>query len=66
MTPVLMVEAGNHKLLLHKKEIRLRAAAALAEEPDLLSYSLKHISENTTEEAINLSLIHISEPTRPY
>ena len=57
ITPVLMVEAGNHKLLLHKKEIRLRAAAALAEEPDLLSYSLKHISENTSEQAINTYLI---------
>jgi hypothetical protein len=57
MTPVLMVEAGNHKLLLHKQEIRLRAAAALAEEPDLLSYSLKHISENTSQEAIDTYLL---------
>ena len=57
ITPVLMVEAGNHQILLHKQEIRLRAAAALAEEPDLLSYSLKHISENTSEEAINTYLL---------
>ena len=57
MTPVLMVEAGNHKLMLYQKEIRLKAAAALAEEPDLISYSLKSIAENKQTKAIDTFLL---------
>lgn len=52
-----MVEAGNHKLMLYQTEKRLKAAAALAEEPDLISYSLKSIAENSTTDAINTYLL---------
>lgn len=55
-TPLVLAEGGNHQFLKHKQSVRLRAAAALDEEPDLLTYSLNGISQNKTEDAINLYL----------
>jgi len=56
-TPMVLVGAGNHQLLKHQQSIRLRAAAALDEEPDLLTYSVKGISENRSSEIINTYLL---------
>lgn len=55
-TPVVLAETGNHQFLKHKKEVRLKAAAALAEEPDLITYSLNAIAQNKVDETVNLYL----------
>jgi len=55
-TPLVIAEVGNHELQKYKQEIRLRAAAALAEEPDLLTYSVKGIAEGKTNEVIDTYL----------
>jgi len=56
-TPVVVLGAGNHQLLKHQQSIRLRAAAALDEEPDLLTYSIKGISENRSSDVIDTYLL---------
>jgi TPR repeat protein len=56
-TPVLLAGAGNHQLLKYQQSKRLRAAAALHEAPDLLTYSVKGISENRSSEVINTYLL---------
>ena len=55
-TPLVLAEGGNHQFLKYKKEKRLRAAAALKEEPDLLTYSLNGIANGKVDETINLYL----------
>lgn len=50
-TPLLVAEAGGHKLARHEEDIDVRAAAALQEEPDLLTYSVQAISHGRTDEA---------------
>ncbi len=50
-TPLLVAEAGGHKLARHEEDIKVRAAAALADEPDLLTYSVQAISRGKTDEA---------------
>lgn len=55
-TPLVMAEVGNHEFQKYKQEIRLRAAAALKEEPDLITYSVKGIAERKTDEVINTYL----------
>ncbi len=56
-TPVLLAGAGNHQLLKYQQSKRLRAAAALHQEPDLLTYSVMGISENRSTEVINTYLL---------
>ena len=50
-TPLLVAEAGGHQLARHDEDIKVRAAAALEDEPDLLTYSIQAISRNRTEQA---------------
>lgn len=50
-TPLLVAEAGGHQLARHNEDIRVRYAAALKEEPDLLTYSVQAISRGNTEVA---------------
>ncbi len=56
-TPVILAGAANHQLLKYQQSIRLKAAAALHEEPDLLTYSVKGISEKRSNEVINTYLM---------
>ena len=50
-TPLLVAEAGGHQLARHDEDIKVRAAAALDEEPDLLTYSVQAISRGQAAEA---------------
>lgn len=52
-TPLILAGGGNHEYMKHKQELRLKAAAALEEEPDLLTYSLKGIVENKGNQVID-------------
>lgn len=56
-TPILVAGTGAQQLALHDENIKLRAAAALREEPDLLTFSVQAISEGRTEEAVNTYLL---------
>ena len=55
-TPLILAGGGNHEYLKYKQDIRLRAAAALDEEPDLITYSINGIANNKTDEVINMYL----------
>ena len=52
-TPILLAEAGGHQLARNSEDLKVRYAAALREEPDLLTFSLQAISRGKTEEAVN-------------
>ncbi|MAK92129.1 MAG: hypothetical protein CMI13_12960 [Oleibacter sp.] len=56
-TPLLVAEAGGHQLARHDEDIKVRAAAALDEEPDLLTYSVQAISRDRTQQAANTYLL---------
>lgn len=55
-TPLMVAGGGGHKVLNHQQMLKLRAAAALDEEPDLLTYSIKGIAANRTEEVVKVYL----------
>lgn len=55
-TPLVVAGGGGHKVLNHQQNMKLKAAAALDEEPDLLTYSLKGIAENRTEDVVKVYL----------
>lgn len=50
-TPLLMVEAGSHQLAMYDEDLKVRAAAALHEEPDLLTFSIQAIMRGRTQVA---------------
>lgn len=52
-TPIIMGGGVNHLLVMSEENIRLRKAAALEEEPDLLTYSLIAVSRKKTEDVVN-------------
>src|SRR5690606_25273658 len=52
-TPLLVVEAGGHRIARYDEDVKVRAAAALKEEPDLLTFSAQSISRGKTEDAVN-------------
>lgn len=56
-TPLILAQGGNHEFLQYKQEKHLKAAAALEEEPDLITYSLNGIVENKANDVINTYLI---------
>ncbi len=56
-TPLVLAGAGNHQLLKYQQKVRLRGAAALDEEPDLITYSVKAIAEKRSIEAIDTFLL---------
>src|SRR5690554_7417187 len=65
-TPVLVAEAGGHQLARASEDAKVRYAAALRDEPDLLTFSLQAISSGKTEEAVR-SEEHTSElQSRPH
>ncbi len=53
-TPVLVAEAGGHQLARASEDAKVRYAAALRDEPDLLTFSLQAISSGKTEEAVSV------------
>lgn len=53
-TPILVAEAGGHQLARNSEDVKVRYAAALKEESDLLTYSLQAISQGKTEEAVSV------------
>lgn len=53
-TPLLVAEAGGHQLARYNEDIKVRYAAALKEEPDMLTYSLQAISRGKTEDAVKV------------
>lgn len=55
-TPLMVAEAGAHQIARHEENIDVRAAAALRDEPDLLTYSIHAISRSQTEEAVETYL----------
>lgn len=60
-TPLVLGAGGNHEYLKHKTDLRLKAAAALDEETDLLTYSLNGIINNNTDDVINTYLLGYSQ-----
>lgn len=61
-TPLLVAEAGGHQLARYNEDINVRYAAALKEEPDLLTYSVQAISRGKTEEAVSTYMKGYSDP----
>ena len=59
-TPLLVAEAGGHQLARYNEDIKVRFAAALKEEPDLLTFSLQAISRGQTEEAVNIYMVIVT------
>lgn len=51
-TPFVVAGAGGHAIGRHDEDIQVRGAAALQEEPDLLTYSVEAISRNKEAEAV--------------
>jgi len=55
-TPIVLAGGGNHQFVKYQQDVRLKAAAALEEEPDLITYSIKGIAEDRADEVIDLYL----------
>lgn len=61
-TPLLVAGTGAQQVAMHDENIKLRAAAALREEPDLLTYSVQAISQGRTEEAVDTYMKGYTSP----
>ncbi|WP_430461910.1 tetratricopeptide repeat protein [Thalassolituus sp. LLYu03] len=61
-TPLLVAEAGGHQLARYDEDIKVRAAAALDDEPDLLTYSVQAISRGKTDDAAATYMKGYSDP----
>lgn len=55
-TPFVAAGAGGHAIGRYEENIKVRGAAALKEEPDLLTYSVQAISRNKVDEAVKTYL----------
>lgn len=51
-TPLVIAGAGGHAIGRYEEDIKVRGAAALQEEPDLLTYSVEAIGRNKEAEAV--------------
>jgi transposase-like protein len=56
VTPFVAAGIGNHEYVKYKQDQRVIAAAALNEEPDLITYSIQAIVNKTTDQVINTYL----------
>jgi TPR repeat protein len=56
-TPFVAAGIGNHEYVKYKQDQRVIAAVALDEEPDLITYSIKGIVNNNSDEVIETYLI---------
>lgn len=61
-TPLLVAEAGGHQLARYEEDLKVRAAAALREEPDLLTFSVQAISRGKTEDAVSTYMKGYTNP----
>ena len=61
-TPLLVAEGVGHELARRDEDIKVRAAAALAEEPDLLTFSVQAISRGKTDAAVSTYLKGYADP----
>lgn len=55
-TPLVAAGAGGHAIGRYEENIKVRGAAALKEEPDLLTYSVQAIARNKVEQAVETYL----------
>lgn len=55
-TPLVAAGAGGHAIARYEENIKVRGAAALKEEPDLLTYSVQAIARNDINAAANTYL----------
>lgn len=55
-TPFVAAGAGGHAIGRYEENIKVRGAAALKEEPDLLTYSVQAISRNKVDSAVETYL----------
>lgn len=55
-TPLLIAEMAGHQAARYDEDIKVRFAASIQDEPDLLTYSAQAISQNKTDEAIDTYL----------
>lgn len=51
-TPFVAAGAGGHAVARYEENVKVRGAAALKEEPDLLTYSVQAIARNKVDEAV--------------
>lgn len=51
-TPLVIAGAGGHAIGRYEEDMNVRGAAALQEEPDLLTYSVEAIARNTEPKAV--------------
>ena len=61
-TPLLVAQGAAYSVARNDEDIRLRSAAALADEADLLTYSALAIARGSTQSAINTYLTAFSNP----
>lgn len=61
-TPLLIAEAGGHQVARINEDIKVRFAAALQDEPDLLTFSAQAISRGKTEEAVQTYMKGYTDP----
>lgn len=61
-TPLLLAEVAGHQAARHDEDQKVRFAAALKDEPDLLTFSAQAISSNKTEEAVQTYMKGYSDP----
>ncbi len=55
-TPLVVAGAGGHAIGRYEENINVRGAAALQEEPDLLTYSMQAIARNHVDKAVTTYL----------
>jgi len=61
-TPFVAGGAAGHAIGRYEENIKVRAAAALDEEPDLLTFSVEAIARNNTDKAVNVYLMGFNNP----
>lgn len=60
--PLAVVGAGAYEVAKYEENLRLRAAAALHDEPNLLTFSIKAIAQGNTEKAVETYLLGYNDP----
>ena len=60
--PLAVAGAGAYEVAKYEENIRLRAAAALRDEPDLLTFSIQAIARGQTEKAVDTYMLGYNNP----
>ena len=60
--PLAVAGAGAYEVAKYEENIRLRAAAALRDEPDLLTFSIQAIARGQTEKAVDTYMMGYNNP----